>query len=63
MGKIREEPKGPAAMVPKAWSSPLKSGMAPVGTSGWVGRKGARCPCASHTCQPKILSLDTISLH
>lgn len=24
-------------------SSPLKLGSAPVGTMGWVGRKGARC--------------------
>ena len=39
---MREEPKGAAAMQPKAWLSLWKSGMAPVGIMGWVGRKGAR---------------------
>ena len=33
-------------MVPNALSSPLKSGSAPVGTTGCVGRNGARCACA-----------------
>ena len=38
-----ELPKGAAAMVPNGWASLGGDGRAPVGMTGCVGRKGARC--------------------
>ena len=57
-------------MTPKALSSPLKPGRAPVAISGWVGRKGARCAYIQPqhdqhraTCLPETHALGSYGRH